>query len=169
MTTEAFKSIILPHQNLLLRVAFGVLGDQMEAEDVVQEVFIKLWDQRDSLETIENIKGWCVRMTKNKAIDRFRSRNNRLETSGESLPENGHSRTPYALMESQDTVHQIHHLIRQLPDKQQEVMWLREVESYSYQEISDLLQIPMAQVKVNIHRARKTLQSQLKHYYSYSD
>ena len=64
MDIKEFKTEILPFKNKLYRFALRIVGNVAEAEDVVQEVFIKLWNQRESLHQYSNLEAWCIRMTK---------------------------------------------------------------------------------------------------------
>jgi len=72
-----------------------------------------------------------------------------------------HEQSPYEQTETQDVLQMIDQLLQRLPTAQQQVLQLRDMEGYAYQEISDLLDMPLAQVKVNLFRARKALREQL--------
>src|SRR6056300_55888 len=84
MDIQAFNKTISPIKDKLFRIAYNVVGNRMEAEDVVQEVFIKLWERREKMNEIDNIEAWSIRVTKNLSIDKLRSKHNK-STSG--LPE----------------------------------------------------------------------------------
>ncbi|HMQ49941.1 MAG TPA: RNA polymerase sigma factor [Saprospiraceae bacterium] len=161
MNTEAFKTSILPVKNKLYRLALRITGNPAEAEDVVQEVFIKLWQTRDQLSHIANVEAWCMQLTKNRAIDKTRSRHHQSEDLelAYGFSSNGHN--PERELELQDTLGHIKRLMCQLPEAQKMSMELRDIEGLSYEEIADTLQLSLAQVKTNIFRARKTIQSKL--------
>ena len=74
MDIKQFKSEIIPYKNKLYRFAYRIVGNGAEAEDVVQEVMIKLWNQRGKLHQYNSIEAWCIQMTKNLSIDKTRSK-----------------------------------------------------------------------------------------------
>src|SRR6478752_4553503 len=77
MDLETFQTRVFPVKNKLFRFAFRMLGSSEEAKDVVQEVFIKIWNGRDQLEGIQNMEAWCMRITKNLSLDRLRQQQRR--------------------------------------------------------------------------------------------
>ena len=159
MSLEAFKTRVLPSKDKLYRFAYKLLGDSEEARDVVQEVFIKVWNRRDEMEHLDNMEAWCMRVTRNMALDKLKSKQYRMT---DSLDQNweisrGEDETPHRETEMSDMMQQISTFIAALPEKQKQVMQLRDVEGYSYQEISEILEIDMNQVKVNLFRARKSV------------
>ncbi|MFK7950251.1 MAG: RNA polymerase sigma factor [Saprospiraceae bacterium] len=158
---QHFKSEILPMKEKCFRVANRITGDVSEAEDVVQEVFIKVWNMRDTWSNYANLQGWTMQMTKNKAIDKTRSKH-RKTTSLDgvyNMPQTGKSPEQSAVLS--DTMQQIKKLMSTLPEKQRNVMQLRDFDQFTYQEIAETLNIPMNHVKVNLSRARKTVRQAL--------
>lgn len=161
MTRLEFQNSILPLKDKLFRFAYRIVSDRAEAEDVVQEVFIKFWKNRDYADQISNVEAWCIRATKNLSIDKLRSKHKRTEKMPESFDLRDHSPTPYGHTVGQDVFFQVKKLLAQLPEKQRMVMQLRDIEGMSYQEVAEALEISVDQVKVNIHRARKALKKSL--------
>jgi RNA polymerase sigma factor (sigma-70 family) len=157
MQLREFQQQVIPYKDRLFRMAQQVLRNGPEAEDVVQEVFIKLWSRRKDLGRIDNLEAWTVRVTKNLAIDKLRSRPAPAAPIEESWSIESDNSTPHEVAESNDTVNHIQQLMKQLPEKQRMVMHLRDIEEYTYQEIVDALDMPMAQVKVNLFRARQQM------------
>jgi RNA polymerase sigma-70 factor (ECF subfamily) len=146
MTLEAFQNMVFPVKNKLYRFAFRLLGNNEEAKDVVQEVMIKVWSGRDQLDQVQNLEAWCMRIT------------NSLE-KGMHLTH--HSLTPAEATELGERMKRIAELMAELPDKQRQVMHLRDIEGYSYNEICEILEIDMSQVKVNLFRARNAVREKL--------
>lgn len=161
MKLDTFKSDILPIKDKLFRVALRITGNPPEAEDVVQETFIKLWEQRRELQSIQNLEAWCMQMTKNRAIDKRRLRFNQSEGLEVAYGLQSQEQTPDQQAERSDEMAQVKRLMQDLPDKQRMTMQLRDIDGLSYQEISDTLDIPLNQVKTNIFRARKSLRAKL--------
>jgi len=161
MNLDYFKQHILPVKDKLYRLALRIVSDDAAAQDVVQEVLIKVWRQQEAWPDIRNVEAWCMKLTKNHAIDKMRSawqRMSSLETTvAASLSANAPS--PMAAAEQSDTLAHIAQLMLQLPEKQRMVMHLRDIEGLSYQEITDVLDMPMSQVKVNLFRARNQIRT----------
>lgn len=157
-----FREQIWPIKDRLYRLALRLVNDRAEAEDVVQEVMIKLWRQGKGLLQIKNMEAWCLRMTRNQALDKlkggYRKRRTELEPN---LPELKADRQPDQQLEWQDTYQQIRTLMQQLPENHRSVVQLRDIEGLSYQEIATALEMSMSQVKTNLFRARKSLREAL--------
>ena len=162
MSLEAFKTRVLPAKNKLYRFALRLLGDQEEAKDIVQEVMIRVWNKRDSLHMYQNMEAWCMQITKNLCYDKLKSKAHQTRVV---LPDNwqieDNNTTPEKKAEIGDIMNQIHRFICTLPDKQKQVMQLRDIEGYSYKEIGEALEIDINQVKVNLFRARKAIRESL--------
>ena len=161
MNIKEFQNTILPIKNTLYRLAKRVVGETSEAEDVVQEVFVKIWNQRTQLTEITNVEAWCMRLTKNLSIDKLRSKHRRTEAFHPEFDQADDQQTPYQFVETNDTMQQIENMMNALPEKQKMVMHLRDIEGLAYQEIAEALEIPLNQVKVNLFRARKQVREQI--------
>jgi RNA polymerase sigma-70 factor (ECF subfamily) len=161
MTTRQFKTDILPIKHKLYRFALRILHHAAEAEDVVQEVFIKLWNNREQSGTISNVEAWCITATKNLAIDKLRSKHRRLQPLNPALDPHDQGSSPYQITAGQDVFETVKKLMDSLPEKQRDIMHLRDIEGMQYQEIAEALDIPLDQVKVYLFRARKTVREAL--------
>ncbi len=158
---QHFKQEIMPMKDKLFRVAFRITGDASEAEDVVQETFIKVWDLRQTWSNYNNLQGWVMSLTKNKAIDKTRSKHKRTTSLDGVYNMAKVENSPEQVAIFSDEMQRIQVFMKQLPQKQREVMELRDFEELSYKEIATQLDIPMNHVKVNLSRARKTIREQL--------
>lgn len=162
MDVKTFKEQVIPVKNKLYRFAWSIVKETELAEDIVQEVLIRMWDRRDKMDAVQNIEAWCMRSTRNLALDKLKSKHQRFtDTIPEGFDVESDSQTPERDMENKDTMQSIQRLIDMLPQKQQQVIRLRDVEGYSYKEISDMMEIDMNQVKVNLFRARKSVKENL--------
>jgi RNA polymerase sigma-70 factor (ECF subfamily) len=149
-------------KNRLYRFALRMLGDVTEAEDVVQEVLVRLWNNREQMNQVQNMEAWCMRITKNLSLDHLRVQQRRVMKTVEATPDIQNSGlTPDVTTELDESMKHVHQLITGLPEKQRQVMHLRDVEGYSYQEICDMLELDMNQVKVNLFRARNAVREKL--------
>ena len=160
MIARDFKTNILPVSKKLLRFATLFLKDEDVAKDVVQDVFLKLWQKRDELEKIENIEAFTMRMTKNRCLDVIRA-NKTIPISAETdrkMKEETvdiHNQVEYT-----ESANQIKKLINQLPDLQRTVMYLRDIEQLSYDEIAETTELQLNAIRVNLSRARKKVRDE---------
>lgn len=162
MDLEAFENRILPAKNKLFRFAFRLLGNEDEAKDIVQEVFIRVWNGRDQMAAVQNWEAWCMRITKNLSLDRIRIMTRKqTRPIEESYGLRHESLTPHESTEIGESMQKVTQVIAELPEKQRQVMHLRDVEGYSYQEICEILELDMSQVKVNLFRARNTVREKM--------
>jgi RNA polymerase sigma factor (sigma-70 family) len=145
----------------LYRFSLRITGNAPEAQDVVQEVFLKVWEKRDDMADIKNPEAWCMTLTKNLSLDKLRLKHNRSKDLEEAHTLSDSKPTPYTETETNDMVEKIKKLMNQLPEKQKMVMHLRDIEGLSYEEIGDSLDMPMAQVKVNLFRARNFIKEKI--------
>ncbi|MBX2817773.1 MAG: RNA polymerase sigma factor [Saprospiraceae bacterium] len=163
--TESHRAVfdreIAPLKDKLFRYAMRILGDGPEAEDVVQDVLIKVWQKREVWQDWNNIEAMCMTITRNLAIDRSRSKHRMVKDLPDHYDEPSKDATPDQLTEAKDVMGIIKQAMSELPPKQKEVIHLREVEGHTYNEIADILDIPMSQVKINVHRARLFLRDRL--------
>lgn len=161
MNLEDFETRVLPAKNKLFRFALRLLGSSEEAKDVVQETMIKVWNGRDMAE-VQNMEAWCMRITKNLSLDKLRSRQRKSTGSIDVRFDMVHeSLSPHEKTEIHESMKRIDELMANLPDKQRQVMHLRDIEGYSYNEICDVLELDMNQVKVNLFRARNAVREKL--------
>lgn len=157
-----FEARVLPVKNKLFRFAFRMLGSSEEAKDVVQEVFIKVWNGREQIEEIQNMEAWCMRITRNLSLDKLRSRQRKsTDSMDEAFDVHEEGLTPHESTEIKESMVRINQLIAALPEKQRQVIHLRDVEGYSYNEICDIMELDMNQVKVNLFRARNAVREKL--------
>ncbi len=162
MNLEAFQNRVLPVKNKLYRFALRFLNNEEEAKDVVQEVFIRVWNGREQMDEVENWEAWCMRITRNLSLDRIRSMTRKQTQSIETTFDiRNEALTPHENTEARESMQRITQLIAGLPDKQRQIIHLRDVEGYSYNEICDILELDMNQVKVNLFRARNAVREKL--------
>jgi RNA polymerase sigma factor (sigma-70 family) len=152
-----FETHIWPLRGKLFRMVFLWTKDRDLAEDALQNVFEKTVERQTELQSHPNLTGWMVKSLKNEVLMHHR-KNHRLdglEEIQEQAAEESNS------LESEESHRLIFDLVNKLPEKQREIFHLREIEELSYEEISIHMEISLDQVKVNLHRARKTLREKL--------
>lgn len=134
-------------------MAYLWLKDRDTAQDVLQNVFEKAWIRKDELQKMENPKGWMVRTLKNESLQLFRNSKKFEKLEGLDLE----SKVIEEEGDADVQVKLVFKFLQTLPEKQKEVFHLREVEGLTYEEISEYMEISLDQVKVNLHRSRKSL------------
>ena len=160
MIARDFKTNILPVSKKLLRFATHFLKDEDEAKDVVQDVFLKLWQKRDELAQIENVEAFAMRMTRNRCLDVIRA-SKTIPISAET-DRRLYEETVDVLLhvEFSESANQIKKLINGLPDLQRTVMYLRDIEQLSYDEIAETTELQLNAIRVNLSRARKKVRDE---------
>ncbi|GAB2565482.1 RNA polymerase sigma factor [Spirosoma areae] len=158
MDLQTFKQRILPAQGRLFRLAQLFLRNREEAEDALQEVLLRLWANRQQLDTYHSVEALAVQMTKNLCLDKMKAHNRQKMTDDAdmlSLQADGVS--PYQQMEFADSAGIIRRLMEALPDQQKLVLHLRDVEEYSFEEIEQLTGLSVNNIRVILSRARQRL------------
>jgi RNA polymerase sigma-70 factor (ECF subfamily) len=157
MSLEVFKGRILPMKDKLFRFAFRLLGDIQEAEDAVQDVFVGVWTKRSEWPQWKNIEAYCMTATRNSCLDRLRRR--RIPTIQETsaLQLTSPDLDPHEKMTSKEMIQRIRQCMDALPRQQQWVIRLREMEGFSYNEIAEVLDMTLDQVKINLFRGRHSI------------
>jgi len=160
MKNISFRADVLPLKDMLFRLALRITLNRAEAEDVVQETMIKVWNRREQWNQIESMEAFTTTICRNLALDRQKRMDNQgltLETSEYDTPDTSIASNPEKLAESSDRIRLVKQLMNQLPEKQRTCMQLRDIEGRSYKEIAQVMGISEQQVKVNIFRARQTI------------
>ncbi len=161
MHLKYFKNEILPLKDKLFRYAFSYNKDKSESEDIVQEVFIRLWQKRKNLDKIKNIEAWSMTITRNLTFDKLKA--NRLEFNDLHHVEDKAQEifNPEQMVEQSETIAGIRKIIDSLSEKQKQVIFLRDIEGHTYQEIGDIMGIDQNLVKVTLFRARENVRKKL--------
>lgn len=154
MEKEQFIKDILPLRQILLSHSNRIMENADDAEDVVQEVFIKLWSIRDTLESYNNIAGLSVQITKHFCINRIRSRE-RIQRYEADIPVSIDTPTPYGELEGKDNLNKAMEIIKRLPDTQQSILIMKHVDGLEIKEIAELIGSNPTAVTTNLSRARK--------------
>ena len=164
MKQISFQTDILPLKNDLYRMALRITMNAAEAEDVVQETMMKVWNRRDQWEQIESIEAFCLTICRNLSLDKVRRMDNQTQSLDAAYdPKDlGVSSNPEEQAIQSDRIRLVRQMINQLPEKQRSCMQLRDMEGKSYKDIATILDITEEQVKVNIFRARQTIREKFK-------
>jgi len=160
MDIEEFKIRLLPLKNKFYRLAMRLLYNREEAEDVVQEVFLKVWKMRDDLEKYRSVEALMMTMTRNMCLDKLKMKKNKamsLQPEMNVLPQEN----PHEQSEQRDLVDKVMRLMDQLPRQQRTIIHLRDVEAYSFEEMAEITGFDKNYLRVNLSRARKKIRESI--------
>jgi len=160
MNQSDFLKVVLPFKDKVFRLAKRLLVSTEEAEDATQELFFKLWRNREKLADYKNVEAFAMTMTKNYCYDRLKSK----QASNLTLVHSNYKEKDTSLdkkLEYRDSVDQVHRLIENLPEQQKLIIQLRDVEQYDFDEICKMLDMKPTAVRVALSRARKTIREEL--------
>jgi RNA polymerase sigma-70 factor (ECF subfamily) len=157
MTNARFQNEWLSLAGEFYRVAFYILEDEAEAEDAVQELFLKLWSGRDALDGIRNPKGYGIRVLRNLCLDRIR-RSRKMETP-DVLPEPEWPGRQDEAVDEKERLAKVLDAIKSLPDRQREVLTLRTLDGLSYEEIAERTGMNQLTLRVLLSQARRKIRN----------
>ena len=163
MKNIQFKIIVNKYKDLIYNHAYYYTANKHDAEDIAQEVFIKLWHNLHNIK-LHSVKAWLLKVTRNLCIDYSRQKKpefinenskykNIIDT--QSNPENE--------IINKDLFDNIVLVINQLPDKMRSVVVMRDIQDLKYETIAHTMDLPLNSVKVYLHRGRKLLHKKLSH------
>ena len=158
MKKVSFRNDVLPLKNELFRLALRITLNRAEAEDIVQDTLIKVWNCRYEWENIDSIEAFSLTVCRNLSLDRIKKKENNNDSLEDvKVAEPLASSNPQDRMIEEDKISLVKQIVDALPEKQRSCMQLRDFEGKSYKEIAEILEISEEQVKVNIFRARQTV------------
>jgi RNA polymerase sigma-70 factor (ECF subfamily) len=168
-----FEREALPHINLLYNYALRTTNNEADADDLVQETYLKAYRFWDKYEKGTNIRAWLFRIMKNSYINKYRK-----EAKEPDLVDYDDVKNSFATVreESADSIDVQQHMfgnlldddvaraIASLPDDFRTVVILCDIEGLTYEEIADFVDVPLGTVRSRLHRGRKLLRQQLLKY-----
>ncbi len=166
MQQVAFLQLVMPFKDKVYRLAKRLLISTDEAEDATQELYLKLWKQKEKLSQYNNIEAYAMTMTKNYCLDQLKSK----RADNLTLVYSNYSEVDSSLekvIEFQDSVNKVHEIIEGLSNQQKLIIQLRDIEQYEFDEIAEITGIKETAIRVALSRARQTVREKLikKHQY----
>lgn len=167
MSVDDFQRLVREHRNRVFNLAFYSLRHREDAEDVTQEVLIRLWHHRRKLEA-PAIGAWLTKVTRNACYDLLRRHGARRKRIEEGRDESTFETVatehpdPHDHAEAADFRQHLQTALRNLPEGYRTVLVLREIEGLKYDEIAEATGRPMSSVKVALHRGRKMLREAMR-------
>ena len=166
MNQNDFVLIIDPFRDKLFRLAKRLLISTEEAEDATQEVLVKLWDKKNSLNEYRNIEAYAMTLTKNYCLDQLKAkRAGNLTISDDNYNELRSSLVEKS--ENEDSIRWVEKIINQLPEQQRIVIQLRDIEQYEFTEIAKIVEMSESAIRTTLSRARKTIRDSIQQIHNY--
>ena len=157
-----FRHELLPLKDKMFRLALRITLNRAEAEDVTQDILLRVWEQRESLGELRSLEAYVLTAVRNLALDRVAKTDNAnvslddVQTDAiDSAPR------PDEDMEQQESLKRVREIMSGLPEAQRTALQLREIEGHSYRETADIMNVSEANVKVLIFRARQAVKNQI--------
>lgn len=157
LTQTEFNRLVAEHGDALYRLAYRLVGDVQDAEDVVQETFRSVWKSRERYEPGRGDRAWLTSILRRRAADRWRRSDVREQTVGDDFPEPT-ARPPTPLDDFDDDMQRA---LAQLHDDLRETLLLVVVGELTHQETADLLEVPLGTILSRVSRARRQLREYL--------
>ena len=164
---SAFNELVLKYRNRVMGIAARMLENRVDAEDLAQDVFVKVYHSLKSFKGEALFSTWLYRITANSCLNHRR----RKKTEAAIDPMGGDkdftfsddSANPQTLLEKEEFKRFLEKAIHELPEEQRLVLILRDIEGLSYEEIADSLELELGTVRSRLHRARLAIQARIKH------
>lgn len=168
MKSSEFKMRVMPYSDRIYRMAFRFMGNREESEDIVQEVYVKLWSLRLELDKYDSIEALAIRITRNLCLDHLRKRktSQHAMASERIKGEESFSETPEDNLERKEEKELVMSLIAELPEPQRSLVHLRHIEEKEYEEMATMVNMNVNAIRVSISRARKQMREVFEKKYS---
>ena len=164
MTKSGFADLVRLISRKLYGFAYRILRNQEEAEDAVQDVFVKLWNMGDKLDTYVSPEALATTMIKNYCIDQIRKQKHFKKEENSDQHNKLTVLSPHDQMEINESEAIIHVIIDQLPDLFRDVIRLKDIEGFTYEEIAKKTDQNINTLRVTISRARKQVREEFNKY-----
>ncbi len=166
MSRAEFNELVHELSRKLYGYAFRILGNQEEAEDAVQEIFIKLWKMGDKLQEYNSIEALATTMTKNFCIDQVRKRKRTpVEVISNREFRISSDASPLEEIENKESNEILHKIIETLPEAFQSIIVYRHIDDFSYEEIAEKTGQSVNTLRVTLSRARKMIRDEYNKYH----
>lgn len=161
MKIRSFRYDLLPLKDKLFRLALRITLNRPEAEDIVQDTMLKVWEKREQTGDIDSIEAYCMTTCRNLALDLTRRRERaNLPLDEASADVEDSSLGVEEKMEQEERLKKVHDIFNRLPEKQRTIMQLRDIEGKSVRETAEIAGMTEENVKVTLFRARKAIREE---------
>lgn len=163
---DQFDVLVKPHLNQLYRLAYRFTSQRDDAEDLVQDVLLKLYPRLEEMQTIERLKPWLMRVLYRQFVDKWRNKQRSIiqlvddDSILDSYVDEVHG--PADNLDLSILHNRLQHSLNQLNEEQRHLVLMHDVEGYTLQEIHDMHDISVGTLKSRLNRARTRLRELLK-------
>ena len=169
MKEHEFITTVTSFKDKLFRLAKRLLVSTAEAEDATQEVMFKLWKNKESISSYKSVEAFAMTMTRNYCLDKLKAKS----SNNLKIVHNNYKDETVSLqreVEAKDDMNSVELIMNTLPEQQRMIVQLRDIEQYEFAEISDIMEMSEAAIRVALSRARKVIRKELikKHSYGVS-
>lgn len=162
MQIEDFNQLVATMRDKMYRLAYRVVQNEEEARDVVQESLVKIWKKREKISEVDNKEAYCMTITRNMGIDKLRAKKMQTSDIDEHYDIATKTANPEGKLVAKDQYERLIKVVNALPENHRTVIQLRDIEGYTYKEISEMTGYSVEKVKVYLHRARTKLRHIIK-------
>jgi len=161
MNLETFKLKVLPLEGRIYGLSLRLLANKEDARDVVQDIFVKLWNKRTILEEYRSLAAFSLTVTRNHCLDLLKAKKTQSLEEVRQEFENPEDPNPQTLLERKDALTRVQSIFSELPEIQKTIVHLRDIEGYSYDEVAEITGMTINNVRVILSRARKRIRELL--------
>lgn len=166
MTQLEFVALVNPFKDKVFRLARRILISVEEAQDVSQEMLMRLWNKREQLCEYKSVEAFAMTMTKNYCLDQLKSkRTSNLKIDSLEVSEN-RSKLEEEI-ENKDSLNWVEKFIQVLPVQQKIILQMRDIEGYEFEQMAEILEMNETAIRVALSRARKSIRESMLKTHSY--
>lgn len=166
MTQLEFVALVNPFKDKVFRLARRILTSVEEAQDVSQEILIRLWNKREQLCEYKSVEAFAMTMTKNYCLDQLKSkRASNLKIDSLEFSENRSKLEDE--IENKDSLNWVEKFIQVLPVQQKIILQMRDIEGYEFEQMAEILEMNETAIRVALSRARKSIRESMLKTHSY--
>lgn len=162
MDITEFKEKYITCSKTMYWAAYRLTGSNDEAEDIVQETFVRLWTHRGLLDTVGNAEAYSVRMVRNVYIDKRRGQHIDVVASGTENLQIASAEDIARRTEQRDLADKTRDIIDRLPEQQRRIVIMKDIEDMTYDEMAGLTGLTIQNLRTLLSRGRKTLRQFIK-------
>ena len=168
---QAFNRLVMLYQTKIYNLALNYVKSQEEAKDLAQDIFVTVYRSLPKLREKEKFTSWLYQIAINHCRNRYKKLSRRGYFSNVSLDDEesflqiAGDEGPEKLLQRKNTINLVRATIDSMAESEKEIILLRDIQELAYEEISDILHIPLGTVKSKLNRARTSLKDRLKKHY----
>jgi len=161
--TEAFSWLFRKYFEPLYYFAGRIIKDPQASENVVQDVFVKIWTDREKKQIVSNLKSYLYTAVKNHALNYIKREKKLMEPLGDLSYADNNARTPEETLMDKELINKVHQAVRNLPEKCRHIYLMHRYDKLTYNEIAEIQKISVNTVKTQMKRALQKLSKELAH------